>query len=158
LEGQRTEIKTAARRFFYFPLPSKEENMFMTRILTGGVVTNRSTLLLLPALFLGFFITSGPGTALAVSPMPSEIEKDQERKSMEQVKPTANNIVCKITIVYTNGKQRKEDHVSSIAMEATTSRKDALEKAIKYFEDRLHGDDVAEVAVDCRFPASGQAE
>ena len=99
-----------------------------------------SRLLLLPALLLlGFFITAGPGTALAVSPMPSEIEKDQERKSMEQVRPTDNNIVCKITIVYTNSRQRKEDYVSSIAMEATTSRKDALEKAIRYFEDRLHG-------------------
>ena len=132
--------------------------MFMPRILTGGTVANRSRLLLLPALLLGFFITAGPGTALAVSPMPSEIEKDAERKSMEQVRPTDNNIVCKITIVYTNGKQRKEDYVSSIAMEATTSRKDALEKAIKYFEDRLRGDDIAEVTVDCKFPASGQSE
>ena len=132
--------------------------MFMTRILTGGVVTNRSTLLLLPALFLGFFITSGPGTALAVSPMPSEIEKDQERKSMEQVRPTDNNIVCKITIVYTIGRQRKEDYVSTIAMEATTSRRDALEKSIKYFEDRPHEDDIAEVTVDCKFPASGKTE
>ena len=36
---------------------------------------------------------------------------------MEQVRPTGNNIVCKITIFYTSGKQHKEDHVSSIAME-----------------------------------------
>jgi hypothetical protein len=130
----------------------------MSSMLTGETAANRASLLLLPALLLGFFITAGPGTAFAVSPMPSEIEKDAERKSMEQVRPTENNIVCKITVVYTSGKQRKADYVSSLAMEAATSRKDALGKSIRYVEDRLHEDDISEVTVNCKFPASGQSE
>jgi len=134
--------------------------MFMKRILTGKISTNHFMSFTLPALLLllGFFITAGPGSALAVSPMPSEIEKDAERKSMEQVRPAGNNIVCKIAIVYTNGKHHKEDYASTLAMEATTSRKDALEKALKYIEDRLQEDDISEVTVDCSFPTSGQSE
>jgi len=133
--------------------------MFMTRILLSGISTNRSTLFTLPALLLlllllGFFMSAGSGTAFAVSPMPSEIGNDQERKSMEQVKPAENNIVCKIKIVYINGKPRREDYVSSVAMEAATSKKDALEKSIKYFEDRLQDEDISEIDVACKFPAS----
>lgn len=134
--------------------------MFITRILTGSTAAKSTLVSCLATLLfsLGFMIPAVSTTAFAVSPMPSEIEKDAERKSMEQVSPTGNNIVCKITIVYTNGKQRKEDHVSSIAMEATTSRKDALEKAVKYFEDKLQDEDISEVTVDCKFPASRQKE
>jgi len=132
--------------------------MFMSRILTGGIVTNRSILLLSALLLMVFFIAAGPRTALAVSPMPQEIEKGAERKSMEQVRPAGNNVICKITIVYTNGKHHKEDYVSTLAMEATTSRKEALEKSITYVEDKLQNEDIAEVTVDCKFPPSGQSE
>ena len=90
--------------------------------------------------------------------MPSEIEKDQGEKSIEQLKPTENNVVCKIKIVYISGKPRREDYVSSIAIEAATSREDALEKSIKHFEDKLRDEDISTVTVDCKFPAFGQTE
>jgi len=106
--------------------------------------------------FLLVLIPSVAGIALAVSPMPEEIEKDVERKSFEKVKQGETDIVCKVRIIYkndaTSGKPSREDFSHSVVMEGLITKKDTLEKTLRLIEDKLKEEDISEVKIECKFP------
>lgn len=100
--------------------------------------------------FLLVLIPSVAGTALAVSPMPEEIEKDVEKKAIEKVKAGENNAMCSIKITYAGN--LREDYSASIVLEGSLPKKDALEKTIGLHEDRLKKEDISKVNIECKFP------
>ncbi len=91
-------------------------------------------------------------SVVAVSPMPEEIEKDAGRKAIEKVKAGENNTVCSIKIIYTkNIDPAKEDYSAAIVLEGFLKKKDALEKTITFYEDKLKKEDISEVFIECKF-------
>jgi len=109
------------------------------------------------AIVLGVLILSGQvNEALAVSPQPSEIGKDLERKAVERVKPGEGEIVCTVVIKYMvdpkTGRNVREDYSMAVAVKHTANKKDAAEEALTLIEDKLNDENISEIAVDCRFP------
>jgi hypothetical protein len=134
--------------------------MFLKGIFTGStaaksiVVSSLATLLF----SLVFTIPAVSNTAFAVSPMPHELERELERQATDNTKPGEGDAVCTIKIVYPKDKLHTEDYVSTIIIKSPASRKDPLEKSISHIEDKLQDADIAEVTVDCKFPATKYKE
>ena len=90
--------------------------------------------------------------AIAVSPMPEEIEKEQS----EELRRSETAAVCMVKIIYktdlVSGKPLREDFSHSVVIEGFASKRDALEKTLGSIEEKLKEEDISEVKIDCRFP------
>ena len=101
------------------------------------------------------FSSVSPSRALAVSPMPSEIEKDLEKKSMEKTIPSEADTVCWVRIVYEkNGNGIKEDYFSTVVVQGSPPKAEAFDKAMTFAEDKLKEEHISEVVIECKFPRS----
>ncbi len=91
--------------------------------------------------------------SVAVTPMPHEIEKEAEKKGMENIMPGEHDTVCSIKVIYTrNVNSAREDYHSSLIIKGPAKKKDAFEKTLGVLEDELKKDDISEVIIDCTFP------
>jgi len=90
--------------------------------------------------------------AIAVSPMPEEIEKAQSEK-LRHSEPVA---VCMVKIIYktdtASAKPPREDFSHSIVIEGFALKRDAIEKTVGSIEEKLKGEHISEVKIKCRFP------
>ncbi len=116
---------------------------------------------LVSALFLLFSSTQStavPTKAYAVSPMPYELEKEQERKALEKPSPSNDDINCRVTISYLKGKNGKDDYLLSTFFDCATQKRIAFERTIEAVSDKLSEEDVSDVVIECRFPEHRRKE
>ena len=110
---------------------------------------NRFLILLSIQLFLIPLVVCN---AVAVSPMPAEIEKGQSEKLRQS--ETAD--VCMVKIIYNTdpvgGKPLREDFSHSVVIEGFAPKRDAIEKTVGSIEEKLKGEHISEVKIKCRFP------
>jgi hypothetical protein len=90
--------------------------------------------------------------AIAVSPMPEEIEKAQS----EKLSQTKNVAVCMVKIIYktdtASGKPLREDFSHSVVIKGFALKRDAIEKTVGSIEEKLKEEDISEVKIECRYP------
>ena len=90
--------------------------------------------------------------AIAVSPMPEEIEKEQS----EELRRSETAAVCMVKIIYRtdteSGKPPREDFSHPVVIEGFASKRAAIEKTVGSIEDKLKGENISEVKIKCRFP------
>ena len=90
--------------------------------------------------------------AIAVSPMPEEIEKKQS----EKLRQSETAAVCMVKIIYktdtVSGKPLREDFSHSAVIDGFTPKRDAIEKTVGSIGDKLKEEDISEVKIECRFP------
>ncbi len=118
----------------------------------------RALLLALFLFFLSAQSTAMPTKAYAVTPMPYELEKEQERKALEKPSPSNDDINCRVTISYLKGKSGKYDFLLSTFFDGATHKKIAFERTIEAVADKLSGEDVSDVVIECRFPEHRRKE
>jgi hypothetical protein len=121
----------------FSPVAPKEENM------------NRFLILLsIPLLLIPLVVCN----AIAVSPMPEEIEKWQS----EKLRQSETAAVCMVKIIYktdtVSGKPPREDFSHSVVIEGFAPKREAIEKTVGSIEEKLKEEDISEVKIECRFP------
>jgi hypothetical protein len=82
------------------------------------------------------------GNSSAISPMP------------EEVKPGLTATVCTIRIacIKDHEKGMPEERTAKFAFEVSEAKKDVLEWATKYVNNKLNERNVAEFRIECKFP------
>jgi hypothetical protein len=121
----------------FSPVAPKEKNM------------NRFLILLsIPLLLIPLVVCD----AVAVSPMPEEIQKGQSEKSIQ----SETAAVCMVKIIYktdkVSGKPPRGDFSHSVVIEVFAPKREAIEKTVGSIDDKLKEEDISEVKIECRFP------
>jgi hypothetical protein len=91
-------------------------------------------------LILIFALACLAQNATAVSPMPEELERSQT--------------VCVIHTVSIPDREKGmlgEESTSTLVFEVSTSKRDVLEKVIKYIDNKLNEGKVFEFKIECKF-------
>jgi RNA-binding protein YhbY len=92
--------------------------------------------------------------AFAVSPMPSEIEKEIEKKSVEKVKHAESDTICNVEVfsagdISHNISPRKESLF--FAFDKSVGKKDVFDEIIRLIEENIEGENIIKVSIECNF-------
>jgi len=105
-------------------------------------------LIILIAIFFQF------NNALAVTAMPSEIEREIEIKSVEKVKHAESDTICNVEVssagdIPHNKSPQKES--LSFAFDKSVGKKDVFEEILRLIEEDTKGENIIKVWIECNF-------
>lgn len=91
--------------------------------------------------------------ALAVSPMPSEIERESEKKSFEKVKHESDTI-CNVDVSSAgdilHDKSPKKESLF-FAFDKSVDKKDVFDEILRLIEEDIKGENIIKVSIECDF-------